>query len=53
MRLEVSVKTLHRWDKTGKLPAKRTPPGHRTTKTSDLAIALSNEILKPKRKTGA
>ncbi len=28
-RVGVSVKTLHRWDETGKLPAKRTPSGHR------------------------
>lgn len=49
-RVGVSVKTLHRWDETGKLPAKRTPSGHRYYLESDLAIALGQEISKPKRK---
>ncbi len=49
-RVGVSVKTLHRWDETGKLPAKRTPSGHRYYLESDLAIALGKEISKPKRK---
>ena len=46
----VSVKTLHRWDETGKLPAKRTPSGHRYYLESDLAIALGQEKIKPSRK---
>ena len=49
-RVGVSVKTLHRWDETGKLPAKRTPSGHRYYTEPDLAVALGNEISKPKRK---
>ena len=50
-RIGVSVKTLHRWDETGKLPAKRTPSGHRYYLESDLAIALGQEKIKPSRKT--
>ena len=50
-RIGVSVKTLHRWDETGKLPAKRTPSGHRYYLESDLAIALGQEKTKPSRKT--
>lgn len=50
-RVGVSVKTLHRWDETGKLPAKRTPSGHRYYLESDLAIALGKEVSKPSRKT--
>ena len=49
-RVGVSVKTLHRWDETGKLPAKRTPSGHRYYLESDLAIALGKEATKSKRK---
>lgn len=49
-RMGVSVKTLHRWDETGKLPAKRTPSGHRYYLESDLAIALGKETTKPSRK---
>ncbi len=49
-RIGVSVKTLHRWDETGKLPAKRTPSGHRYYLESDLAVALGKEISKPNRK---
>ncbi len=49
-RIGVSVKTLHRWDETGKLPAKRTPSGHRYYTEADLAIALGNKKPEPKRK---
>ena len=49
-RVGVSVKTLHRWDETGKLPAKRTPSGHRYYIEADLAIALGNNKPEPKRK---
>ena len=49
-KVGVSVKTLHRWDETGKLPAKRTPSGHRYYLESDLAIALGKETTKPSRK---
>ena len=32
----VSVETLRRWDRTGKLPAKRTPSNHRYYTEDDL-----------------
>ncbi len=38
-RLGVSVRTLHRWDKSGKLKAKRTPANHRYYTEDDLAVA--------------
>ena len=50
-KVGVSVKTLHRWDETGKLPAKRTPSGHRYYLESDLAIALGKETCIPSRLT--
>lgn len=50
-KVGVSVKTLHRWDKSGKLSAKRTASGHRYYTESDLAVALGQEIEKPNRKT--
>lgn len=40
----VSVETLRRWDRTGKLPAKRTPSNHRYYTEEDLAVAKG---LKP------
>lgn len=36
---EVTVKTLHRWDKSGKLPAKRTLSNQRYYTLDDLAVA--------------
>lgn len=42
--LGVSVETLRRWDRTGKLPAKRTPSNHRYYTEEDLAVARG---LKP------
>lgn len=42
--LGVSVETLRRWDRTGRLPAKRTPSNHRYYTEEDLAIARG---LKP------
>lgn len=42
--LGISVETLRRWDRTGKLPAKRTPSNHRYYTQEDLAIARG---LKP------
>lgn len=38
--VRVSVKTLHRWDKSGKLPARRRPSGHRFYTEDDLKIAM-------------
>ncbi|MEG3935947.1 IS607 family transposase [Microcoleus sp. T3_B1] len=38
-KLGLSVKTLQRWDATGKLPAKRTLSGHRFYTEDDLLIA--------------
>jgi putative resolvase len=39
----VSVKTLQRWDREGKLPAKRTVSGRRYYSEEDLAVALNLE----------
>lgn len=43
-RLGVSVKTLHRWDESGKIKAKRTPSNHRYYTEDDVAVAKG---LKP------
>ncbi len=43
-QIGVSVETLRRWDRTGKLPAKRTPSNHRYYTEEDLAVARG---LKP------
>ena len=43
-KLGISVETLRRWDRTGKLPAKRTPANHRYYTEEDLAQAKG---LKP------
>jgi predicted site-specific integrase-resolvase len=43
-KLNISVKTLPRWDSDGKLPAKRTLSGHRYYTEEDLLIAKG---LKP------
>lgn len=48
--LDVSVETLRRWDKTGRLPAKRTPSNHRYYTQEDLAVAKG---LKPIRENRA
>jgi predicted site-specific integrase-resolvase len=49
-KLNISVKTLHRWDRDGKLPAKRTLSGHRYYTEEDLLIAkgLKPPLLKRK-----
>lgn len=49
-KVGVSVKTLHRWDQTGKLSAKCTPSGHRYYLESDLAIALGTYSTKSSKK---
>jgi excisionase family DNA binding protein len=38
----VSLKTLHRWDKTGVLPAFRTRGGHRRFRRSDVERAVAD-----------
>lgn len=50
--LDVSVETLRRWDRTGRLPAKRTPSNHRYYTQEDLAVArglkptIENRLIK-------
>ena len=48
--LGVNVKTLHRWDQTGKLVAKRTPSNHRYYTQLDLALAKGLHPTPSKRK---
>jgi predicted site-specific integrase-resolvase len=48
--LGVSVKTLHRWDKTGKLVAKRTLSNHRYYTEEDVAVAKGLKPIPSKRK---
>lgn len=49
-RLGVSVKTLHRWDESGKLSAKRTLSNHRYYTEDDLAVARGLQAAQSKRK---
>jgi predicted site-specific integrase-resolvase len=39
----VSVKTLHRWDASGQLPARRRPSGHRFYTDEDYKIAMDTD----------
>lgn len=41
-RVGVSVETLRRWDREGKLEARRLPSGQRVYAPSDLAEVISN-----------
>jgi putative resolvase len=50
-KLGISVKTLHRWDETGKLPAKRTLSGHRYYTEDDFLVAQGLKPTESKRKT--
>lgn len=50
-KIGVSVKTLQRWDTSGKLPAKRTLSNHRYYTQDDLLIAQGITPTTPKRKT--
>ncbi|XP_078355364.1 uncharacterized protein Mb2910c-like [Oculina patagonica] len=50
-RLGVSVKTLQRWDDSGKLPAKRTPANHRYYTEDDLLVAKGLQAQPRKRLT--
>ncbi len=49
-KMGVSVKTLQRWDNSGKLPAKRTPSGHRFYTENDLLIAQGLKPTEQNRK---
>lgn len=49
----VSVKTLQRWDREGKLPAKRTVSGRRYYSEEDLAVALNLEATPMARRSVA
>jgi putative resolvase len=49
-KLRVSIKTLHRWDETGKLPAKRTLSGHRYYTDEDFLVAQGIKPPLSKRK---
>ena len=49
----VSVKTLQRWDREGKLPAKRTVSGRRYYSEEDLAVALNLEAAPMARRSVA
>lgn len=49
-RLGVTVKTLQRWDASGKLPAKRTLSNHRYYTEDDLAVAKGLQSQPSKRK---
>jgi predicted site-specific integrase-resolvase len=48
--LGVSIKTLHRWDKTGKLTAKRTLSNHRYYTEDDIAVAKGLKLTPATRK---
>lgn len=50
-KLGLSVRTLQRWDKTGKLPAKRTVTNYRYYTEDDLRIAQGLKPLEAVRKT--
>jgi putative resolvase len=52
-QIGVSVKTLQRWDREGKLPAKRTVSGRRYYSEQDLAVALNLEAVPIARRTVA
>ena len=51
--IDVSVKTLQRWDREGKLPAKRTVSGRRYYSEEDLAVALNLEAVPMARRSVA
>jgi predicted site-specific integrase-resolvase len=50
-KINRSLGTLRIWDKSGKLPAKRLPSGHRYYTEEDLNKALNLEKLEIKKKT--
>src|SRR3569832_308741 len=49
-KLGISVKTLHRWDESGKLKAKRTPSNHRYYTEDDLSVAKGLQSAPSTRK---
>jgi putative resolvase len=50
IKLGISVKTLQRWDTSGRLPAKRTLAGHRFYTDDDFLIAQGLKPTEAKRK---
>lgn len=49
-KLGITVKTLQRWDASGKLPAKRTPSNYRYYTEDDLRIAKGLQPIETKKK---
>jgi putative resolvase len=49
-KIGVSVKTLHRWDSSGKLQAKRTPSNHRYYTPDDVAVARGLQLEPSERR---
>jgi putative resolvase len=49
-KINVTVKTLHRWDKSGKLSAKRTPTNQRYYTPDDVAVAKGIQVEPSDRK---
>lgn len=49
-KLGVSIKTLQRWDNSGKFKAKRTPSGHRYYTEDQYLSYMGVELDEPKRK---
>lgn len=50
-KLDINVETLRRWDRSGKLKAKRTPSNHRYYTEDDLLVAQGIKKKAVKRKT--
>lgn len=50
-KIGVSVKTVQRWDKSGKIPARRTLSGYRYYTEEDVRLAQGLEPLERERKT--
>jgi len=50
-KIGVSVKTVQRWDKSGKIPARRTLSGYRYYTEEDVRLAQGLEPLEQDRKT--
>ena len=49
-RLGISVKTLHRWDESGKLQARRTLSNHRYDTEDERAVARGLQTAQLQRK---
>lgn len=50
-KIGVSVKTVQRWDKAGKIPARRTPSGYRYYTEDDIRLAQGLEPVAENRRT--